>query len=391
MTWTEDYDTALAIAREQGLPILVAIHHESQPVCRQLLKEHYRDREIVELSRGLVMLLADASARDGAGDDGLFGGVSARSRQDIEMRVRQAILNEESPIAPQHVFLSSAGELILQKEYMLSVKELERLMQQAIKIEARSGGGAGADPASIQSALTRYREADNDALRASVVRELLDAGSNAAVEALLDSTQRQSRARTESLRQLARALGESEHADATPHLAKLLKHRTWQVREGAARGLATLADSGAMDLIRERLGRERQPMVKGRLLEAAATCGTEDPDTAQLILAHTRKGPTSVRIDAIVALHHFHGDVRATTRLLEILEDGPNENLRAAAAWSLAWFEGPGVAEALAEAAEKGRRGRHAEVFASAARYHAADPDAGDGFEDALGTLRQAR
>lgn len=385
ITWREDLDAALREAKRRDVPLMVAIHHESQPVCRTLRETHYRDEEIIELSRNMVVLLADASAREDGGDR---DGVSSAACQIIEQDVRQRYFDTGMPVAPQHLFLSSDGELVVQREYMLDVRELRRLMRQAI------ADGRGVTDAAkldlIREPLALYRAADSAAARGRIVEDLLASGRFQAIDHLIDGITRRS-SKAVDVQEFLIAIGNSRRPEGVAIADRLLAHRTWQFRQAAADALAAIGDESAIDALLEALSRERQTSVRGSLLEAAAVCGRKSPAIVERILAFAERGSVAARVEAIIALRHFPGDGRVAEQLSAVLEKGSTAQLRAAAAWSLAWFDDPRVDAALAEAAERGRRGKYAAVFDTALRHRAAGGGAANEHQACLHSLRGNR
>ena len=220
----------------------------------------------------------------------------------------------------------------------------------------------------VRVPLAKYRATEVERERGELIYELLASGRFGAIDHLLDGLTQRS-AKLADVEELLGHFGASARVEAVEFLTAFLAHRTWQIRKAAAEALAELGEPRAVDELLRRAARERQATVRGGLLEAAAVCGRSSSECAGKILAHVERGSTAIRVDAIVALRHYPDDARVADHLRSVLDKGRTAQLRAAAAWSLAFFDDPEVDGALAAAAERGRRGKYAEVFDAAMRY----------------------
>jgi len=59
IAWTDDYDDALALAKQQNKPLLLAFSAPWCPYCRQMQKTAYVDPHVVEISRRFIPVRID--------------------------------------------------------------------------------------------------------------------------------------------------------------------------------------------------------------------------------------------------------------------------------------------------------------------------------------------
>ena len=358
IVWFGSFEEAFHEAEKLGLPVMIAFHHDSQPVCRTLIEKVYRDREILELSRNFVCLPANAS--DYGDESSLYGGVTSGMHQQIEMQARQKYLHTDVAVAPQHIFCRPDGEMLFRHEYAPSKTQLADWMREAIRAVGRA-----ADVNPVEGPYELYVESDNDAYRRDLVSRLIRSDREAALEHLVEKL-----ASARKSRDLARVLevvGDAGRPELIAHVLPLLDHRSTTIRGAAARCAEAIASPTAREALRKRLAVEKRSDVKGCVLRALAASAPRDGATADAVLDQTRRGSRQLQRDALLALRHFPESEIVIERLLDVLATARSEELQAAAAWPLAELEEQRAIETLQRLVDgKRKSGRLSRVFAGA-------------------------
>ncbi len=342
ITWQRDFDQAFEEARRRNVPVLIAFNHHKEDVCRGILKTHYSHRRIVNLSRGLVALIAsvdDHVALEGSEgpDSGCpwFEGIECREHQAIELSAREGFLHSRSAVVPQHLLCSPQGEILSRREYMLPLQDLEEMMTDAILSVRRDDGMEDMDP--ILEPLTRFNGARLSEVRVGIVTDLVRTGRFEALDNLLQEVGK--RSDEKKVVDVLTGMSLISYPQGVGSVAPFLNHRSATVRKAAAKVLEKASSPVALAPIRKRLSRESRPEVKIELVHALARCGQGEKQVASELLKMSLRGKTSVKVNAIVALHLFPRSEEVTKALLRTLERGRTQDLKAAAAWTLGYLE----------------------------------------------------
>ena len=117
IAWEASYEAAFEAAAREQRPVFVAVSVDDVHACEQLIDVVYEDRTIEALAERTVNLMAsDNTHSESAESCPRFGGPSCREHRYVDAAVREALLAPSetgSYVAPQHLFLTPDGALIL--------------------------------------------------------------------------------------------------------------------------------------------------------------------------------------------------------------------------------------------------------------------------------------
>ena len=310
--WAADYDAAFKAAREKNRPIMFSIMITREKGCRAMIAGAYKDPRVIEKSRFFINLpccpdlekekvfLVDGKP---VASNPLFPGVSSRQCRAIENRMRAEFLKSDKVIAPQHIFVSPEGKIILRKEYQLSAEELLALMERVrrkhlglpeepVPPESEPGenGGEGpkkdvsadGDPAEERLSAEALRllrlvvEAPlEDKLDAA--RKLMEMKSplvdKAFVDLLVHKVVRNRKIRFD----LIREVGNRNHAHAAEEFTRLLDQKDVELRNAAVVTLEEMAAPDAVPALLDLYRREKDPIIRKDVIQALGPCGATEP------------------------------------------------------------------------------------------------------------------
>jgi len=345
--WVGPLDRALEQAREKRLPVLVAINTDRDGEGpgpdgggnTRMVYVHYRDAEVVALSRHFVCVIASPNVHEEVAEPGKvcsrFGDVPCAAHVASEAGARAAwFAGVAKIVAPQHLFLDSSGKLLLRKEYEVEAKDLIALMLQALYKASPAVYEAVAEERYVEAARA-LRGADDEARR-SAAHELATSPDPRAAsvlrKAILALKEEADRAR------LVRAAGSAPGPAVEGLFAELLADKSTRVRAAAAAALGRIATPGSTTALAAALKREKEPEGKNALLRALGERGS-DPAVAAVVLPLLGDKSAQVRTQAALALAGARGEAAGAAKLLAMAREEHDVRARCAAILALAGQE----------------------------------------------------
>jgi hypothetical protein len=386
IAWESSYESAMTRAREQGRVVLIAVNMDGEGANDHMAQRVYTDKRVAELTSSTVNLLASRSVHAPSGPCKRFAGIACEDHKRIESAVRGSLLREDDSghvVAPQHVLLSPAGEVILSVPYLISVEELIWCL-----VTARRTLAAEADLAMPEDATPPRRLSmkgvEDPAQRRPIVPPL---GEDELEETI--RTMRKGWGAIEDMNRFYRILAtdhpvaikfatseinsgiSSYSAEMTCDLVRAiasyspptfwsalepcLRQQDDAVRGEAAAALEQLAHKDSLPAIRKALSKERSLEVECALLRALGAAGARNATVAKTLLSTGKSGErVSLRVSAVLALA-YHVERKDVRELLAGALADADPQLRQAAALAMAFsrladFAGPLAAAAKAEA-----------------------------------------
>jgi len=128
IAWEPKPEAALARAKEQNLPLFVAINFDGERACDRFAEKAYHDKSIVALSASAVCVIASPSEHGGGAKPcPRFGSLLCAEHKQTDIWARKSVLKPDAEgfvVAPQHVFLAPDGKVILSVPYEIGESEL---------------------------------------------------------------------------------------------------------------------------------------------------------------------------------------------------------------------------------------------------------------------------
>jgi hypothetical protein len=362
--WEAGYEQARERAKSSRMPVFIAVNMDGERANDAMVRDVYPDPLIVALSRHTVNLFA--SAADHGFDDApcrRAGNVSCSVHRAVDKAVRrEVLLADESShvIAPQHVFLSPDGAVLISVPYQVTAAELEWCFVEALravdpaspkrasaaaraprrllvgKVAPPDADAASAPPPTaeeVEEILDRLNRGERPwEMRDDIARLLRsdDERVESAISSLLSSrfaTRQGARA------QLLHSIGRLSPAEFWHVVAPWLDDPDVAVRREAAVALEQLAAPKASSALLKRFGKEKDAAVRADLVRAIAACGPDQKKSVGLVLEQARKArEDGVRTNAVIGAAHL-ADAVAVIDLARAALADPLPSIRVAGAY----------------------------------------------------------
>ncbi|MBL8898606.1 MAG: HEAT repeat domain-containing protein [Planctomycetes bacterium] len=400
IAWQVSLADALERAKTEKKPLLLAVNMDGERANDRLAKTVYRDKTVVELSAKAVCVVA-SKFEHGTSTCSRFGGLTCADHRSVDIAAREKILKgsaDGAVIAPQHVFVDGAGQVLFSVPYEINASELAWCLVQAVNSvdpEAKLAlpAGARAPKRFVAGAVSTPAEADAEegelpplpreealALIAELKRGNLGGGGPDRWREMWTKIRRLVRAdepeAIEFVKQqlgsvgmgmgmgrgggggrligpIIRAIGETSPPSYWVVLEDLATGAGDELRGEVAVALEQLAAPESLKLVQEALKKEKLPEMRKDWLRALGTTGAHDKNVHRTLLAAAKaKGAEVDRVNALVALGWSHADP-AVAKALEAALTAPAPAERRAAAIALAIARDRSVQPLLAEARER--------------------------------------
>lgn len=366
IAWETDYDAALARARAENRPLMVAFVIKGEKANEQVMKEHFRDAEIIAFSRKFVCLVAcqgvteDTEGRRTDGESGKvskkLGAASASEIRKIEKRARTELLEANRVSCPQFLFLSPDLETVLLRHvWMLPKGQLLAKMKTAWAFHAPEAldDGMRAAQARVTEALERMNDKD-PAIRRAALSSLAAMTDPRIVPALVERT-------GNGFRQLLRTeaiffgMAAEDNALVLPRLHSLLADKDVLVRVHATVAIGRIGLVDSVPALEKALKRERQGRVRSHLLRALAACIDEREKLPKVVVPalKARSEPEAVTASYLAAQLDDH---EALINPLGKMLGNSNDRIRFAAYVAVGQIGHEKHAKAVARRASREKR-----------------------------------
>lgn len=128
IVWQKSAETTLTRAAELKQVVFLAVNMDGEAANERMLAKVYTDKAVVALSAHTLNLVASASEH-ATGDKPCprFAGLTCMDHRRTDTLLRRDVLRADSDgfvVAPQHVFLDSAGKVLLSVPYEITSSEL---------------------------------------------------------------------------------------------------------------------------------------------------------------------------------------------------------------------------------------------------------------------------
>lgn len=380
--WSSSWEQALVLAKREGKPLFCALNMDGEKANDELAGVGYHDETIVKLSRQTVNLIGSSFEHAPLGQPcPRFGLPGCELHIAVEAALRKQVLQVSGAtpiVAPQHLFLSSEGKLLLSVPYALSLPELQwcfaaALQPQGVERDVKLSSKLRPPkrlvmdrvpvlPA-VEAARLLNREealASLDQLKRGVLKggerrkalralmQTEEAETLAFMEALLREGPGRRQKKDPRLEYLAE-IGALSPASYAPLLTEFLSAGEEALRNQTIVALEQLGSEDSLKALRKALGKERNPTLIKNLLRAVASAGPGDARVQKDLLRRAQKERAELlRINAIVALGYLSPSAEVSALLRELITS-EEPKLRLAAACAMALTRNPEWEEVLTQ------------------------------------------
>jgi hypothetical protein len=332
LAFQADWEAALKKAKAENLPILVAFILKGESANEEVVKNHFRDPEIIALSRRFVCLVACLGLHGERQDAPCpaFPGITCADHERVEGRARLELIGSPTVSCPQFIFLKPDGKTVLLRHvWMLSSQELLKKMRLALAFH---------DPASAPPELRDQRdlvtrllaEADCNHLerRRSALSSLARIDDPQVVEFLI----RQTGAEADGQKRLEAIFFMREHGNAKvlPCLHAILASGDAQTRIYTAVALEGIGMKESTAALTAALKKENKDRVRSHLVRALFACSDDSKLRRGTVLGLIR---STSQLDQVVGLYlaaRVERDLELDKALLKALATS-NTQVRCAA------------------------------------------------------------
>ena len=388
--WTADIEAGLALAEAEGRVVVLALGVVEEARSEAHIKEIYGDKKLSAYFAESVNIPAWSFEVGEEKALPRFGDVEPSDHLNNLAVIAERWLqpNAEGVIAlPQHVWLSSKGEVLLSCTYEIEMEEFAWCFDEALRragVEERPSLVKGAHPPRRLLLGEVYRLIDGDQLGRGM--------KPAELEVLLDEVKKRMLTERdrgdviqiiftdeqEGVEYLTQQFGlwelggpaVAQIIDGTFELIglsaskkylqclkKFASHNRASLRMRVAVAYEQIGDPDGLSEVKKALKKEKDDEVRAEWVRALGACGRGDKSTSKTLVRLAEKEKNDrVRRNAILALGHVLPEEGALEALLEIARDGEGDD-RYAAVLGLALGRaeaGRGVMERMREGEEDG-------------------------------------
>lgn len=339
IVWAKSWKEAVAAAKAEGKPIMIHFSHDSESVCHEIARGHFRDEKLVKLSRKFICVvgcLSDHESHEPTVDDGAaqtcprYGTCSCAEHRKTEVAARTEVLESNTATAPQFVFTDPELNVLVRRPFMLAPSELRELMERAleyydpsltpeeVKVERRK----------LLDSLLLEAKSDNAAKRKGALQVLARRDDPEVIRFFLEQTSSDvdEVKRNEALN----AISEAQNPNCIGRLNELMGDRSVRIRMNATRALRNLGMSEAVPALIRAYGKESSSRGKALILRAAAACSSEK-DVRKLIQKALKSGKSLVRTHAVRACLDFPPDDKLFGKITGLARGDTDKSVRAVA------------------------------------------------------------
>jgi hypothetical protein len=342
IAWMPSYPEAVRRARDEKKPLLVAFNMDGEIACDALAETTYRDKKLVEKSRSfLCVICCTGKHEETVGADGVaqcrrFGRVGCADHRQCEVKASDALIGSDVVIAPQHVIVAPDGRVIARRAWQLSVQELTRMMDAALRLIGAPGAPPPPDPKAERA---RIEELLHQAEKASYwrkdeyVKQIVDLETEQSRAMLLAYLARRD-ANDDTRVAIVTALGRKGDYTVLDVLRKATRDGKAYVALAAVDALGKIGLPEAKEDLKKLLGAFQAGNDYGRVLRAYAACGPDDAGVRDLVLKRAKGSDQNVRAHAIAAL----ASLKSSPEIDEFLKKALDDDItvpRACAAWAV--------------------------------------------------------
>ncbi len=339
--WIASWPEALRRSRSEKKPLFVAFNQDGE-VASDALVKLYHDEKLVEKSRFFICVVCSvAKHTEWANESGLatcerFGAIACADHLGCETLASSELIGTNLVLTPQHVISTGEGRVLARRAFQLTLPELLKLMDGALRLAGAPGAPASGDPkvdAARAAELLHESEKAGPWRKDEHIKALAEIGSEVAHNALLDYMAKKTgddETRTAIIERLAVS---GDYLMLEP-LRKLTKEGKSHVALSAVDGLGKLRLPDAIEDLKKLINVFSAGNDQGRVIRALAACGRTDKGVRDIVLKRARTTDQNVRAHSLVALGLLESCPEIDELLKRALDDKVT-NARACSAYAV--------------------------------------------------------
>jgi hypothetical protein len=339
IAWKETLKQALDQAKEQKLPVLVAMLSDNEPSCRKIAEHHYADPALIDLLAKVPCVIASPNVHEPTEQDGRavcsrFGTVTCAQHCAAYEELNGLLYRKRTPVIPQHLLLDETGEIVDSRPFYVPPETLRRWLVRALK-RLRPDLLAPADleergDALVENSLFDQLQFGTTEQRQHAASLLDDMEAETVARALEGYVSRLNSVGRERLLSMIADCGMS---CASYFLSRYLTSNDPGLRVAAAIGFQHLGSEQPLGALLLRLESEQDSRARAALLLAIGRCGSHSPRARSVVLQVGAGGDTQARLAALLALGDLDPNPEVVSLLVHNVES-KDPRLARAAIWS---------------------------------------------------------
>lgn len=355
ITWQTTFAVALEKAKNEQRPVFLAVVLDGEHGSERLVRELYRDKDVVALTELCSNVIASAG-RHGRSEKscGRFAGIACDDHVNLHAFALEKHLksNDEGEIAyPQHVFFDAEGRVLFSVPFDIEREELLWCLATAIaRVNPNLAGAMHAearvprrlildgvhDPARDDTPLRPLTKSEVQELVAELRRGRFEPGAFEKIRRLVRSSEPEAIEHCKQsinspfmnfgenrLRKMfIRSIGDLSPPEYWEVVFPLATHPDVGVRNESLVALEQLGAREAAAELRSIQKKIEEPLPAKNLLRALGTCGADDGASQKLLLRATRsEKDLTLRNNAILAVGSLEPTTAVEKALAKLLED----------------------------------------------------------------------
>jgi hypothetical protein len=380
--WQKTLESALTSGKETNKVVFLAVNMDGEKANDRMATKMYAEKEVVALAARTVNVVASAAEHAAATKTCTrFPGVYCLDHRRVDMEARKDVLKADASgmvIAPQHVWLSGNGQVLLSVPYEISKDEMvwcfvtalqkldpksdvvmpstarapQRVVMDGVFDPSAAEAAAPLSKKELQELITKVKKGMPEEERWAAIQRILACDDQEAVDYIETELRSGSgggrggggggggrggggggaAGGSAKHRRIIKAIGISSPQIYATLVHEFVGNFDPEMRIEAAVALEQLAAADSTKVLEKQLQEEKDPKVQKDLIRALAACGSKEAKVRKDIVRRARsEKDLLVRRNAIFALSNFAPDGDCLAVLDAVMQSGSDEDKRTAA------------------------------------------------------------
>ncbi len=335
IVWETSWANAVKRAKAENRPIMIHFNMNDEPACRNMAKDHFRNKRVIELSKQFVCVVGSLGTHEEEtvfqeeGKCGRFGTVTCQEHRKTEIAARSTVMESSRVTAPQFVFVTPDLDVMVRRPWDLPSSELIALMSRALYYFNPSLSPEAIDKraSELMKRLLDEGKSDNAATRKKAMDALAKRDDPKVIQFLI----RQTKPDVDLVKRIeaVQAIGDAVNATCLPALLKLLKDRSPRLRLVTMVALGKLGMRECIEPVAKVFGVESSSENKALAVRTAITCDPDDKTARKLLNKGLKASKSEVRLHSARACLEVAVDKNEFSKLIKMARGDTDMKARA--------------------------------------------------------------
>ncbi|MCB9831518.1 MAG: HEAT repeat domain-containing protein [Planctomycetes bacterium] len=307
--WEKSWKEAVKRAKAESRPIMIHFNMDDEPACRNMARDHFKNDKVIALSKQFVCVLGSLGEHGDEdvfpGTDGecrRFGTVTCAEHRQTESEARADIMQTDTVTAPQFVFATPEGKVLVRRPWDLPSSELIELMNRALYYynpDLSPEEAAKRDKEALAQ-LLEEGASDNAATRKKALDSLAKRDDPEIIEFLIGQTSPD--VDEVKRNEAVRAIGEARNPNCLPCLMGLITDRSTMLRKNTLIALMKLGLRECVGAIVKAYGVENSERNQALMARTVTVCDPEGVEARKFLKKAIGSRRELVRAHSVRAL-----------------------------------------------------------------------------------------